>query len=224
MLGRAIAQTAVIAVLFGLMLLLPAGRVDWPQAWAFIALFVVSSVAMATGLARTDPGLLKERTSVSGGRGLNPWDRLFFVLLPIGVVAWFVGMGWEARLNPPAWGWAGQILGGAMQMTCMWIAWRTFRENSFAAPAVQVQADRAQEVIETGPYALVRHPLYAGALLWMIGTPLLLGSQWGLIGSAMMTLLVTVRAVGEEKVLVEGLAGYEAYRQKVRFRLLPGVW
>jgi protein-S-isoprenylcysteine O-methyltransferase Ste14 len=224
MLGRAIAQTAVIAVIFGLMLFVPAGRLDWPQAWAFIALFVISSVAMATGLARTDPALLKERTSVSGGRGLKSWDRVFFALLPIGVVAWFVGMGWEARANPPAWGLAGQVLGGVMQMACMWVAWRTFRENSFAAPAVQVQTDRAQEVIQTGPYALVRHPLYAGALLWMIGTPLLLGSQWGLIGSALMILLVAVRAVGEEKVLSEGLAGYDAYTRKVRFRLLPGVW
>lgn len=224
MLGRAIAQTAVLAMIFGLMLFLPAGRLEWPQAWAFIALFVVSSVGMACGLALTDPDLLKERTSVSGGRGLKSWDRVFFALLPIGVVAWFVGMGWEARSNPPAWGFAGQILGGVMQMTCMWVAWRTFRENSFAAPAVQVQTDRAQEVIQTGPYALVRHPLYAGAMLWMIGTPLLLGSRWGLIGSALLILLVAVRAVGEEKVLAEGLAGYDDYRRKVRFRLLPGVW
>jgi protein-S-isoprenylcysteine O-methyltransferase Ste14 len=224
MLAKALVQTAVLAVLFGAMLFAPAGRLDWWQAWAFIVLFVASSVAMATALAMTDPALLKERTSVSGGRGLKPWDRVFFALLPIGVVAWFVGMGWEARLNPPAWGWVGHLLGGAMQMACMWIAWRTFRENSFAAPAVQVQSDRAQEVIETGPYALVRHPLYAGALLWMIGTPLLLGSRWGLVGSALMILLVAVRAVGEEKVLVDGLAGYEAYRRKVRFRFVPGVW
>src|SRR5688500_2809174 len=102
MLGRAIAQTAVLAVLFGLMLFLPAGRLEWPQAWALIALFVASSVAMAASLALTHPDLLKERTSVSGGRGLKSWDRVFFALLPIGVVAWFVGMGWEARSNPPA--------------------------------------------------------------------------------------------------------------------------
>ena len=111
-----------------------------------------------------------------------------------------------------------------MQMACMWVAWLTFRVNSFAAPAVQVQSDRAQEVIQTGPYALVRHPMYAGALLWMLGAPLLLGSRWGFIGSALMILLVAGRAVGEEKVLAAELAGYDAYRRKVRFRLLPGVW
>ena len=224
MLGRALVQTAVIAVLFGLMLFPPAGRLDWWQAWAFIALFAVSSVAMAAGLARTDPDLLRERTSVSGGRGLRPLDRAFFALLPVGVVGWFVGMGWEARLHAPAWGLAGQALGGAMQMACMWVAWLTFRVNSFAAPAVQVQSDRAQEVIQTGPYALVRHPMYAGALLWMLGAPLLLGSRWGFIGSALMILLVAGRAVGEEKVLAAELAGYDAHRRKVRFRLLPGVW
>ncbi len=224
MLGRAILQTAVIAVLFGLMLFLPAGRLDWLQGWAFIGLFVVSSVAMATGLALTDPALLKERTSVSGGRELKPWDRVFFALLPLGVVAWFVGMGWEARAGAQAWGIAGQALGGAMQMACMGIAWLTFRVNSFAAPAVQVQSDRGQQDIQTGPYAIVRHPMYAGALLWMIGAPLLLGSRFGLIGSALLILLVAVRAVGEEKVLAEGLEGYADYKRKVRFRLLPGVW
>lgn len=224
MLRRALLQTAVVAVLFGLLLFLPAGRLDWGQAWAFIALFVASSAAMAAGLARTDPDLLRERTSVSGGRGLRPWDRVFFVLLQIGIVTWFVAMGWEARRQAPAWGVAGQALGGAMQVGCMWIAWLTFRVNSFAAPAVQVQTDRAQAVIQTGPYAVVRHPMYAGALLWMFGTPLLLGSRWGFIGSALVALLVAARAVGEEKVLVAGLAGYDDYRRKVRFRLLPGVW
>lgn len=222
--GKAVVQTNVVALLFGAMLFLPAGRLHWWQAWTFIALFAASSVAMAAGLARTDPDLLKERTSVSGGRGLKPWDRVFFALLPLTVVGWFVGMGWEARTNPPAWGIAGQTLGGAMQMACMWVAWKTFRVNSFAAPAVQVQADRAQEVIQTGPYALVRHPMYAGAMLWLIGTPLLLGSRYGFIGSVLAILLVAVRAVGEEKVLVEGLAGYADYRKKVRWRLVPYVW
>lgn len=224
MLAKAIVQTAVFALLFGAMLFLPAGRLDWWQAWAFIALFVASSLAMATALAVTDPDLLKERTSVSGGRGLKPWDRVFFALLPITIVAWFVGMGWEARTSPPAWGLAGQVLGGAMQMTCMWVAWLTFRVNSFATPAVQVQSDRAQQVIRTGPYTLVRHPLYTGALLWMVGTPLLLGSRWGFLGSTLAILLVAVRAVGEEKVLAAELAGYDDYRKQVRFRLLPGVW
>jgi protein-S-isoprenylcysteine O-methyltransferase Ste14 len=224
MLAKAIVQTAVIAVVFGLLLFLPAGRLDWPQAWAFIALFVVTSLAMATGLAITDPALLKERTSVSGGRGLRPWDRAFFALLGVGIPAWFVAMGLEARLLPPAWGWAGQALGGAMILTCMWIAWRTFRENSFAAPAVQVQSDRAQAVIQTGPYAFVRHPLYAGATLWMVGAPLLLGSRIGLVGSVAMILVVALRSIGEERVLTEELAGYDDYRRKVRFRLLPGVW
>ncbi|WP_331082843.1 isoprenylcysteine carboxylmethyltransferase family protein [Phenylobacterium sp.] len=224
MFGRAIAQTAVIAVLFGLMLFFPAGRLDWPQAWVFIVLFVVTSVAMAYGLARTDPALLKERTSVSGGRGLRGWDRVFFTVLLLGVPAWFIAMGWEARLNPPAWGWPVQAVGGAMALTCMAIAWRTFRENSFAAPAVQVQTDRQQHVIDTGPYAVVRHPLYAGATLWMLGTPMLLGSRIGLVGGAAMILLVALRSIGEERVLSKELAGYDDYRHKVRFRLLPGVW
>lgn len=221
---KAVVQTIVMAALFGLLLFGSAGRLDWPQGWAFIVVFAACSIAVAGALARSDPELLKERTSISGGRGLRPWDRVFFGLLTAIFLIWFVGMGLEARFGPPAWGWPLQALGAALLCACMGIAWRTFQENRYAAPAVQVQADRGQEVIQTGPYAIVRHPLYAGALLWMVGAPLLLGSAWGFLGSAAMAVLVGARAVGEERVLIQGLDGYAAYCRKVRWRFVPGVW
>ena len=98
------------------------------------------------------------------------------------------------------------------------------RANTFASVTVRVQPERRQTVISTGPYAVVRHPMYAEALLFMIGTPLLLGSLWGLAGLALFLPLIAARAIGEEAVLMEGLPGYREYAARVRSRLLPGLW
>ena len=224
MIAKMLFQNVLFLGLVGLLLFVPAGRVDWIQAWAFMVLFFVVSLAVGFALLRHDPELLRERMSLPVTREMKPFDRAYVVLLVLGFFVWFALMGLEARYNPPAWGVAGQALGGVLVVACLWIAWLTFRENSFATPAVQIQKERGQHVISTGPYALVRHPLYAGANLWMIGMPLMLGSRWGLIGSALMIALVAIRAIGEEKVLAEGLPGYDDYRRKVRFRVLPGVW
>jgi protein-S-isoprenylcysteine O-methyltransferase Ste14 len=89
---------------------------------------------------------------------------------------------------------------------------------------VRVQSERGQIVASNGPYAIVRHPMYSFALLLMIGTPLLLGAWWGLVGSLVAILLLAARTLGEEDVLLKGLPGYREYTKKVRFRLLPWIW
>ncbi len=96
--------------------------------------------------------------------------------------------------------------------------------NSFAATTIRLQTERGQTVIATGPYAVVRHPLYASTLLFMVGAPLLLGSLWGLLGLAVFIPLLGARALSEEALLTPNLAGYADYVRKVRFRLVPGVW
>jgi protein-S-isoprenylcysteine O-methyltransferase Ste14 len=96
--------------------------------------------------------------------------------------------------------------------------------NSFAATQVRLQPERGQRVISTGPYGVVRHPMYAYSLLLMIGAPLLLGSLWGLLGLILFVPLLAARLLGEEAMLMEGLPGYRDYAAKVRFRLVPGVW
>jgi protein-S-isoprenylcysteine O-methyltransferase Ste14 len=98
------------------------------------------------------------------------------------------------------------------------------RANSFAATTIRLQAERGQTVITTGPYAVMRHPMYGYAILFMIGVPLLLGSLWGLAGLALFLPLLAARTLGEERLLRTGLAGYEDYMKKVRFRLVPGIW
>ena len=101
---------------------------------------------------------------------------------------------------------------------------RGLKANSFASATLRVQEERGQTVISTGPYAVVRHPMYAYTLLLFIGIPLLLGSLWGLLGVALFLPLLIARVIGEEAMLMDGLPGYREYAAKVRFRLLPRVW
>ena len=102
----------------------------------------------------------------------------------------------------------------------MWV----FRENSFAAPVVKVQSDRDHHVVSTGPYALVRHPMYSGITLFFVGVPLLLGSWWGVAIALLFIVLFAIRTRIEERALIDGLPGYADYAARVRYRLLPGVW
>jgi protein-S-isoprenylcysteine O-methyltransferase Ste14 len=99
-----------------------------------------------------------------------------------------------------------------------------FRANSFAAPIVKLQAERGHSIADTGPYAYVRHPMYAGAIPFLIGMPLLLDSWYGLIGSAVTVVALGFRAVGEERLLTRELDGYPEYAARVRYRLVPSLW
>jgi protein-S-isoprenylcysteine O-methyltransferase Ste14 len=114
--------------------------------------------------------------------------------------------------------------GGALVIAGFLGTLRVFRENSFAAPVVRVQSERAQHVIDTGPYALVRHPMYAAAMVYLIGVPLLLGSWCGLLAVPLFLVGLAPRAVLEERLLKRDLPGYTDYMTRVRYRLIPGIW
>jgi protein-S-isoprenylcysteine O-methyltransferase Ste14 len=121
---------------------------------------------------------------------------------------------------PPAVQWAGT---GLLLATMLFMIW-TMRTNSFAAPVVKIQKERGQTVITTGPYAIVRHPLYFGALFYVAATSLVLGSWWGLATVPLVALGLAVRIGVEEKALREGLHGYDDYARRLRWRLIPFVW
>ena len=223
MIARMLFQAITWIAVVGLLLFVPAGRIDWAQGWVFLAILTSTNLAISFWLARHDPGLLAERMKPVGISETNPVNRLYMTALLVAMHGWFAVMGWEAR-QPSPWPVWVNALGAAGIVACMGIAWLTFRVNSFAAATVKVQDDRAQTVISTGPYALVRHPMYAGALLWIFGMPLLIGTPWDLLGSVAVIGVLVVRALGEEKLLAADLPGYAAYMHKVRYRLVPGVW
>jgi protein-S-isoprenylcysteine O-methyltransferase Ste14 len=210
----------IAALLFG-----SAGTLTWPGAWAFLVILCVATVLIDVSLLRHDPELLAERMKVPIQRGQPGWDKVFITAFLVLFVAWLPLMGLDAVRfgwsDVPAW---LQAVGSVTLGAGLWIAYLALRENSFDAPVVRVQAERGHRVISTGPYARVRHPLYSGAALFILGTALLLGSWYGLAVGAVLIAGVAVRAVLEERTLAAQLDGYVDYRNRVRHRLVPGVW
>ena len=215
----ALMMAVLAAILFG-----AAGTWDWPSGWAFLGLFGALSLIFSLWLARIDPALLEERMKPAAGPQ-TLWDLAFIVFIVAAFPAWLGLMGLDARRM----GWshvplAVQVLGaGLLAASFLGIGW-VYRVNSFASPIVRVQTERHQVVVSSGPYAFVRHPMYAFALGMFAAGPLMTGSWWSLATVPPITLAIALRSLGEEKVLRAGLAGYEDYARRVRWRFAPGIW
>jgi len=209
----------------GVLLFWPAGTLTWPQGWVFLALFFGCSQTLGLWLLRKDPALLAARTRSPFSAEQAPRDRAISLAILIAFAAWLVLMALDARRF--AWSHAPivmQVLGAILIVMAFW-GWRgVLAANSFAATTIQIQAERDQRVISTGPYAVVRHPMYAYTILLMLGAPLLLGSLWGLTGLLVLLPLLAARTLSEEALLIRDLPGYGDYVRRVRFRLVPGIW
>lgn len=222
---RGLLQTTLWLIALGGILFGAAGDWYWPQAWAFLGETGISTFAVGTWLAYHDPELLKARLSRPFQRDQMPWDRPFLAGAFVAFLGWLVLIGVDARRfgwsHTPLW---AQAFGALLIALCMVLVWQVFRYNSFAAPQVRVQADRGQRVITDGPYRIVRHPMYAAAIFYFLGAPLLLGSCWGLLPIPFFIAAIGARAVGEERMLRNALPDYDDYARIVRFRLVPGLW
>jgi protein-S-isoprenylcysteine O-methyltransferase Ste14 len=225
MIARMIGITGVWLVLMGVLLFGAAGTLAWPAAWLWLAEFAATSHWLGFWLARADPGLLAERLSPYARRGQSTWDRVFMAAVMIGWCAWLVLMGVDAVRR----GWSHvplwlSVAGAVAIFLCMYLTRGVFAANHYATPVVAIQRERGHVVIDAGPYAHIRHPMYAYALLLLAGTPLMLGSWWGLACVPVIVAAIGWRAVKEERVLADGLPGYREYMQRVRYRFVPGVW
>lgn len=218
-------NSLVFAVVLGLLLFLPAGTLGWPQAWVFMALLIGCSEATGVWLMEADPDLLAARSKSPISADQKPIDRAVMAAIMVVFLGWIVFMGLDARRfgwsHTPAW---AQVFGAALIVGAFWGWIGVLRVNTFAATTIKLQQDRGQTVIAAGPYAVVRHPMYAYVLPLMIGTSLLLGSLWGLAWLVPAMPLLAARALGEEAMLKDGLPGYRDYAARVRFRLVPGLW
>ncbi|HEY1631467.1 MAG TPA: isoprenylcysteine carboxylmethyltransferase family protein [Rhizomicrobium sp.] len=225
LLRQLVLQTCVTAGLMALLLFAASGDWRWAQAWWFLAIFFAGSLVTGAWLSRADPGLLAARLEGPSRKGQPLWDRIFLLLIMAVWCGWLVLMALDAarwRLSHmPLW---LNLLGGALAAAGFAATMIVFRANTFAAPTVRVQAERQQRVIDTGPYALVRHPMYAASTLILLGMPLLLGSWLGLAAVPLFVVAIAVRAVFEERTLARDLPGYADYRRRVRWRLVPGLW
>jgi protein-S-isoprenylcysteine O-methyltransferase Ste14 len=202
-----------------------AGTLAWPSGWAYMAEFFTLGMAISLWLAKTDPGLLAERLNAGYQRDQKAWDKVFLTAVMVVYAAWLVVMGLDARRygwsHVPLWGQTtGAVLLAASYLGVAWV----FAANSFAAPVIKPQHGRGQTVIDTGPYAYVRHPMYAFALLQFVAAPLMLGSLWGLALVPPAVAALAWRTLGEERMLRQELEGYDAYARRVRWRCAPGLW
>jgi protein-S-isoprenylcysteine O-methyltransferase Ste14 len=225
MLSRLFIQTFMWIALMAALLFVPAGTAAWPEAWIFLG--IIGAIGSAAGLwfARHDPGLLRERLASPLQTGQPTWDKVILLLFFTLYLASFVVMGldavrWQTTVMPV---WV-EASGAACILASYAIIWRVLVENSFAAPVVRIQEERGQRIVMTGPYAIVRHPMYGGATLFLFGTPLLLGSAFGLVFASLLVVLLAIRSILEERALADRFPEYAAYRVKVRDRFVPHVW
>jgi protein-S-isoprenylcysteine O-methyltransferase Ste14 len=213
------------AIVFALLLFGAAGTVYWPACWAFLALVFGPAAVLTAITARRDPALLAERMKVRFQQRQPLWDRIFLVVIGVLFLAWLVSMGLDARRyqwsHVPDW---LRGIGAAAMLASWWICARVFDANTFLAPVVKIQAERGQTVISTGPYAIVRHPFYVGAILLLASSALLLGSWIGVAGAGAIAIGIAIRIPGEEHELRRHLAGYNDYAARVRYRLIPFIW
>jgi len=217
----------VIAVLcFALPLFLPAGTLDWPRAWIFVAVVFVGCAWSTAVVYRASPALMRERFKPPVQKGQPLADKIVVSLLLVAFFALMIFIRLDVvrfhllpQPRPIAAG-----FGLALFVIGWWIMTLAMRENAFAAPVVKYQEERQQKVIDTGVYSIVRHPMYTGAVLLMIGMPLWLESYAGVIFAALPFAILAVRILIEERFLTRQLAGYEDYTKKVRYRLVPFVW
>jgi protein-S-isoprenylcysteine O-methyltransferase Ste14 len=206
------------AVWFGL-----AGRLTWWQGWAVLLSFSLLLVLVYFRLARDNPDLLRERNQPA--EVAESWDRrimrIYSILL---VILWII-----SALDAGRFQWsrvaAGiQLLGWLMLIGSGAIIWRVLQINAYLSSWARLQPDRGQVVIQEGPYRLIRHPMYLGIIIAFIGMPLALASWWAQVPAVLIGLLYIYRTYREDRMLMQGLPGYPEYANRVKFRLIPGIW
>jgi protein-S-isoprenylcysteine O-methyltransferase Ste14 len=213
---------AILFLVMAALLFVSAGTLHYWQAWTYLAVYFGASIAITLYLVKKDPALLARRMSGGPFAEKEPAQRIIMSIASLGFIALAIVPALDHRF-----GWSHvptyAVVLGDLVMLLGWLGiYFVFRENSFAAATIQSSAD--QRVISTGPYAWVRHPMYAAALVMLLGISPALGSWWGIpIVIAILPALIW-RLTDEEQFLVRNLPGYPEYRGRVRYRLLPFVW
>jgi protein-S-isoprenylcysteine O-methyltransferase Ste14 len=216
---KVIIRIALILPVLWAVFFIPAGTLAYWEAWVYLAVLLIPFAFVVLYLFKNSPALLERRMQTRerepAQRRLISWSLLWFILA-------FILPGLDRRF-----GWSDVpvpvvLAADLLVLLGYGIVVLAFRENQYASRIVQVE--QGQQVITTGPYALVRHPMYLGAMLMYAASPLALGSYWALIPALLIVPTLVVRIINEEQVLERELPGYPQYRQATRYRLLPGIW
>lgn len=219
------AVKVIISLVFLAMVFAAAGTVRWTAFWVLLGFYVVTTGGWMLWLKRRDPGLLKERMSGGTRPDVKEWDRriirAYTVLLSVMLLV--------APLDAVRFRWSRvPMVFQALALLGLLAAWSlvmwAFHENAFLAECVRIQKERGHTVCTTGPYRIVRHPMYAAVILTILLVPILLGSLYALIPAALITALFVLRTALEDRTLQAELEGYAEYAREVRWKLVPGIW
>jgi protein-S-isoprenylcysteine O-methyltransferase Ste14 len=219
---RAFAGLLFLLIVMTIIIFVPAWTLDYWQAWIFLVVFFVPPLLITIYLMKHDPKLLERRTTAGPGAEQERIQNIIQALAGLAFIAIFIVSALDHRF-----GWSTvpayvTALGDVLVIFGFYLVFLVFKENTFASGTIEVVAE--QRVISTGPYALVRHPMYIGALVMLVGVPLALGSWWGLLAIIPMIIVLILRLLDEEKFLAKNLAGYRDYQSKVRYHLFPLIW
>jgi protein-S-isoprenylcysteine O-methyltransferase Ste14 len=219
---RALAGFLALAVVMGAALFGTAGTLSYWQAWLYLLALFGSVAVITLYLWRADPRLLERRVDGGPLAEREASQRLIQSVAGLAFIAMLVVPALDHRS-----GWSDvprtiSMLADAVVVIGFWIIFQVFRVNTFTAATINVLQE--QSVVSTGPYRMVRHPMYAGALLMLLATPVGLGSWWGMVAFAPLLLAIVWRLQDEEGFLIRTLKGYAEYRAKVRYRLVPYIW
>jgi len=219
---RAWVSLAALAAVMGLVLFVAAGTLRYWLGWVYLLLFFGLSSLITRDLIRRDPALLERRMRGGPTAERRPLQRVLMLGASAGFIALLVVPALDFRF-----GWSAVPLGGVVAGDVLFVLGfgfigRVYRENPYTSATIEIA--RGQHVISTGPYAVVRHPMYASASIYLLGTPLALGSYWGFAALLGMLPFLVWRLLDEERMLARELPGYVEYQRNVRYRLLPGVW
>lgn len=209
-------------VVMAVALFIPSGTLHYWQAWIFLAVFFAPVIAITVYLMKNDPKLLERRITAGPLHEKETSQKIIQLLAMIDFIAVMLVPAFDHRF---AWSMVPPVviaIGDILVVVGFLIVFLVFKENTFTSALIELSTN--QKVITTGPYAMVRHPMYFGALIMLIGVPLALGSWWGLLTVAPMALVLVWRLLDEEKFLAKNLAGYSEYQNAVRYHLLPFVW
>jgi protein-S-isoprenylcysteine O-methyltransferase Ste14 len=220
--AKSLLSVLVLTIAVGIMIFAAAGTVDYWQAWVYLFIFTIASLLITLYLIKRDRELLQRRLHGGPTAEKRATQRMIMYFTSAAFIALMLVPALDRRFawsNVPLYlVIAGEIL-VVIGFYCIFVV---YRENTYTSATIEVATN--QKVIDTGPYAVVRHPLYATALFYVLGTPLALGSYWGLVPALSLIPLLMWRLSDEEKMLVRELEGYGEYRSRVRYRLVPGIW
>jgi protein-S-isoprenylcysteine O-methyltransferase Ste14 len=219
---KALLSVVALAISMGLLLFAPAGTSQYWQAWVYLGIFTGASLLTTVYLMKKDPALLKRRMSGGPTAESESTQKVIMSFASVGFIGLLVVPALDHRFRWSIVPLPVVMAGDALVAVGFYLIFLVYRENTFTSATIEVAKD--QKVISTGPYALVRHPMYASAFLYLVGTPLALGSYWGLLALPFMMSVLIWRLFDEEKFLAENLPGYTEYQKQVQHRLVPYVW